>query len=176
LTATTSKGLISLIYTARYAAAADPLRILIFGSMMMFLSSLATTIMMAMGKLRIIAAIVALRIGLGFGLNYVLIPVYGLNGAALGISVVSSMSALAGLVYISRRFGRLIDPLSLTKIIGAATVTALPGLIYDFTGLWLVISWAVLLTVYGLLLVLLKEVGQEEWLTLKRAIVPRAVK
>ena len=131
LAAATSRELVSLIYTAQYISASEPLRILIFGYVFASLFLITSTIIMAGGKPKIAMGLAFLMIGLDFVLNYVLIPKFGLNGAALATSVTAFIGAFGGLAYVFRRFGRLMNPMSLVKIIGASIAISLPSVFFD---------------------------------------------
>jgi O-antigen/teichoic acid export membrane protein len=171
LVVTTSRGLISLIYTSQYISAADPLRILIFGYVFASFFVITSTIIMAVGKPRIAMGLAFLMIGCDVVLNYALIPKFGLNGAALATSVTAFIGAFGGLAYVFRRFGRLMNPVSFVIILGVSIAISLPCVFFDVRGMWLLIYYAVVIVLYFVLLTLLKEIGGEEWSVLKGVCV-----
>lgn len=176
VTAATSRELILLIYTSQYISASEPLRILIFGYVFASIFMIASTVIMAVGKPRIAMGIVFLMVGLDFVLNYALIPQFGLTGAALATSAAAFIGVFGGLAYIFRRFGQLLNPISLVKITGVSIGLCVPCVFFDMRGMWLLIYYAVAIVLYIGFLALLKELGEEEWSIFKRAFVPQTVR
>lgn len=127
---------------------------------------------MAVGKPKIAMALAFLMIGLDVVLNYSLIPKFGLTGAALATSVTGCIGAFGGLAYVYRRFGQLMNPISLIKIVGISLAISIPCVFIDITGIWLLMQYLLLMLMYFVLLLLLKEIGSEEWFLLKRVFVP----
>ena len=127
---------------------------------------------MAVGKQMIAMGLAFLMIGLGFILNYTLIPKFGLTGAALATSVTGLIGAFGGVAYLFRRFGQLMRPNSLIKIVGVSLAISIPCVFIDIAGIWLLMQYLLLMVLYFVLLLLLKEIGSEEWTLLKRVFVP----
>jgi len=175
LVSTTSENLVSLVYTARYAAASDPLRILIFGYLFLSLFAIGTTIITAMGKPQVAMVLAFLMVGLDFGLNRALIPLCALSGAALATTLAGFIGALGALAYVFHRFRRLMSPVSFAKITGASAIISLLSLVISFPGIGLLASYTVLLALYVALLIFFKEVGPEEWLLVKQTLCCRAI-
>jgi len=100
-------------------------------------------------------------------LNLVLIPRYGLSGAAAA----TSLTALAGVgvasVMVARQFGSAIEARGVGRIMAAsAVVWALTALVGP-RGPWL-LPWAALsLAIYGGILFLLREFRGEDWIVFR---------
>ena len=148
----------------------EPPRIFIFGYVFASLFLMTSTIRMAVGKPQIAMSLAFLMIGLDFVLNYSLIPMFGLTGAALATSMTGFAGALGGLAYVFLRFEKRLNPIFLVKTGGASICISVPCVFFHITGGWLLIYYTVMMIVYVVLEALLKEVGQDEWLMLKRAV------
>lgn len=166
----TASDLVSLVYSAKYAPAAEPLKILIFGWALLALFQLLATILSAGGYPKLPAYIVSLSLLISFLLNYILIPAYGLPGAALATTMAGFFAVSLAAIYVHKIYGALIDLSSVLKIIGAsAAVNLLAGNVkigYDF----LPVEYIILAGVYILILVVLKEINNQDFQVFKKLI------
>lgn len=92
-------------------------------------------------------------------LNYALIPVYGIMGAAIASTAASLMIMLASAYFVYTRFRRLMNPVSAIKIAIAAVAAyiflkALPMSIF--------IAYPAAAIIYAAMLLAMKEITKEE--------------
>ena len=130
----------------------------------MFLSlfSVLTTIIMASNKQK--AAVLS-----GFSLiiisallNYLLIPIFQLKGAAIATTI----TAFIGMVILSfcviKKYNSFVEIGSMLKIIFAAVTAYFSAKHCLFSGLYLVITFMIFFAVYGIILLMLREIKKED--------------
>jgi hypothetical protein len=61
------------------------------------------------------------------------------------------------------RFGGMVEPLTLVRVVAATGVVALASTRFAVSGFWLLPKLAVLMLLYGLLLALLRELGPRDF-------------
>ncbi len=168
LIAASSKPFLTLFYSSAYSEAASVLSVLILGSA--FLSVFATLAAVSTGsgkpKVEMILSIVFLG-ALGL-LSWQWIPRFGMRGSAYAVLLTSFLAAVAIAAYIYHRYGGLLSWLSLLRIMGVG------GIIYFLTRLWpasgimLLVQYALLGTLFYLLLYLWGEIRREDWILLRK--------
>jgi stage V sporulation protein B len=158
-----SGEIIRLIYSSKYLAAARPLGVLVFGITFLSLFSLLAAVITGSGRPRIPMAVACSLVPLDLVLNVLLIPRFGLEGAAAA----TTLTCLTGLVihalYVKRKFGVLVSFSAFSKILLCSC------LLYLVPRVWLIRGWGfipyalALFTLYFLFLTLLKVIGKEEF-------------
>ncbi len=104
LIAGTSTSLVSSIYSPMYQPAGAPLPVLVLSSMFLIIFVTMTAIISGSGKPSVSMAITLLGAAGLVVLSYLLIPEYGMMGAALSSALVSLVLVLMGYVYLHRVF------------------------------------------------------------------------
>jgi len=82
LVAATSKDIINILYTEEYISASGPLSILMVGFLFLTVFSIFASVVCAEGKPKYTMALSLLLVAISLILNRILIPIYGLSGAA----------------------------------------------------------------------------------------------
>ena len=85
---------LDLFFGAEYVAGATAFRILLVGSMFFILASVNNIIISSMGEPKEVTKIILLSAILNVGLNLFLIPLYGINGAAVATALAYLMSLI----------------------------------------------------------------------------------
>jgi O-antigen/teichoic acid export membrane protein len=155
-----------LLYRENYQAGAPALVITAYGMLCFGLIYILTTIISGSGRPR-----VSLMIGLGTlmaagVLNSMLVPRYGLWGAAVGTSVAMGAGALIAGLYVFRAFGACVNLRSAASISIAAAVAYQIALIFPagdlFNPIGLIFKLISQVVIYLTVLILLREIGRRE--------------
>lgn len=170
-----------LVYPPEYAIGAPALRIVAVGMLSFAVITVLTSVISSGGAPWMSVAVVAVTLALDAGLNYALIPRLGLPGAALATSIAMAAGAAGCMAYVKVRYGGLVSPLTVARV--AAAAVAVYALSYLMpTDAWLAglgagalvvkgavaVEFAALGLVYLVLLVVLGEIGAEEWRLARR--------
>ncbi|MBI2140882.1 oligosaccharide flippase family protein [Candidatus Woesearchaeota archaeon] len=164
----TAKPLVMLLYKSDYAAAAGPAAILTLGMAALTFAYLLTTIINALGKPSVTVFVSASALVAAIAANTVLIPKYGLNGAAAGIAAIAAAEALVFGIIVYRKLGRFINYDSLAKItVASLAVFAIAQPVQLSNKFLLPLEYAMLGIVYLGILVVLREIRKEDIKKLK---------
>ncbi len=172
-----------LVYPPEYAVAAPALRIVAIGMLSFAVVTVLTSVISSGGRPWVSVAIVTATLAIDAGLNVVLIPRLGLAGAAIGTSIAMAAGAAGCAAFVRTRYGALVSPLTIARVAAAAAAVYAISLVLPsdefFRGLGaggLVIKaavaaeFAVLGLVYLALLVVLREIGSDEWRLARRIV------
>jgi O-antigen/teichoic acid export membrane protein len=118
-------ALLAILYPKAFGVGAQALPILAAGIVALALLSIAGSIVTASGRPDIAVALVALTLGVGSALAFVIVPGTApgaamLTAAALATAFGMLAGLLAALVYLWRRFAALPPPLSVLRVCAAA--------------------------------------------------------
>jgi len=169
----TSKDLLTFFYGSDYVLAGSALQILIFGIWFVGLISILAHLMIAIGKGRLMALMSVCIIIFDAFLNMILIPKFGLTGAALSTSASAFVLVSVSGGYIINKIGLAFAPLT------AFRLTALSLLLYFvahfsfFEKIPLLFEYAILYFVFALGLIITQEIGTEDWAVAKRLVQQR---
>lgn len=158
-----ASGVLSLVYLPSYQAGAAALVIVAYGMLLFGLLYVATTMISAGGHPR-----VSLLIGLGAlavsaALNWLLIPAYGLAGAAVATTVAMLVGATVACGYLWRKFGALMPIWSVVRIvICAGAVYGASHLFSTSSKLLIVAKLIALSAAYVVALIVSREVGRDD--------------
>ena len=153
----TADEVIELVFSSAYLPASESFKILFIGVSVFSIFLFFINIIAADNKPRFGVVISLILLPAAIVLNYFLIDAFGIVGAALAISTVSLIGLIASGAYVWRRFGRIIDAYSLLRIsIASGGVYFVAGF-DELYQLHLLIGYAVLGFVYGLMLLILRE-------------------
>lgn len=157
-----SRDIIIFIFRAEYAPGGDLFRTLIWAFSLLSFFFLLTTALNAADSPRISMGITAAGVILDVMLNGVLIQRFGIAGAPLATLLsLLIVTAVAGYVVV-RRFGPVVPFVSFLKISGAAGLIYLISLLIDVTGLGAIAAMAGLCCLYGIVLIVVKELRPED--------------
>ncbi|KCZ70616.1 membrane protein involved in the export of O-antigen and teichoic acid [Candidatus Methanoperedens nitroreducens] len=166
----TADDLVSFLYSAKYAPAAEPLKILIFGWALLALFQLLATILSAGGYPRLPAYIVCLSLLISFLFNSILIPVYGLPGAALATTVTGLFAVSLAALYVHKIYRASVGLSSILKIFGASVVVNFLAGNIKIHHYFLPIEYIILFGIYILFLFFLREINNKDFQTFKNLI------
>lgn len=165
-----SKQILELIYSRQYAVAAHALSILAFGLTFLSFFYMLSTIVTASGKPYTSMGYAISLLPVNVILNIILIPRYGLKGAAVATTMTGLLGVTALGAYVYLRFKTLIGWKTFfrTSAIGAATVYLAQS--FDMGGLPLIPYLAICYISYLVLLWLVKELGEEDVKVVKEVL------
>lgn len=158
-----SKLLIELIYSNRYTDASYSLEILIFGLAAFTISNILMMIMNAYGRPIIPVVMTVILIPIIIGLNWILIPIYGLKGAAVATTITGLFSLILSSICIVRLFGMFVDLISLTRIMFASFIVYEVTLLTQVDVAILPLWYIFLLAIYVIILILTKEFNKNDF-------------
>ncbi|MFH0952039.1 MAG: oligosaccharide flippase family protein [Patescibacteria group bacterium] len=125
----TADSLLPLIFGAKYHGGGDALSVLIIGVSLLVLFRIFSTVLVGITSPRQVTITTSLIIIIDIVLNLVLIPRWGIIGAAAASAISSIFGLLAATIQLRRYQLALIDLISLKK---AATASAIVGLLIFF--------------------------------------------
>ena len=167
-----STEVLLLIYPAEYAGGAAPLAVLAFGMLLFGLLYVLTTIISASGRPKVSLMVGLLSLGASALLNFLLIPAYGLRGAATATTVAMLIGVLAASGYLLVIYKTLIGPVSALRIAGCAALVYALSILYSPTSAALIIAQLVVLSILYLgLLLVTRELGREDFAAVKRIVL-----
>jgi len=158
----TSGDLISLVYTDTYLVASFPLSILIFGLAFLCLFILLTTVITASGKPKVSLMIALALLIISIVSNRILVPIYGLSGAAMATAITGILGTLIAGVYVYSHFRTLTSPYSLFRIITGSLIVYLIARIFPVSGILLVAYYVGLFFLYFALLFIFREIKRKD--------------
>ena len=173
LISATSSDLVSLAYSSRYIEAANPLSVLVFGLAFLAVFLVLAHIIMGGGKPSVVFGIALPLVAIDIALNIVLIPRYGLVGAAWATTITALIGMTVAAIYVFRHFKALVSARSVIKICLASLAIYAIALQVSLSPFFLPLIYVGLFAVYFGLLLLMKEFSKEDVETFKR-IIPLA--
>jgi len=154
---------LGIIYKEAYQAGAPSLRVLAIGILFFGLLFVLTTIITASGQPRISLTIAAITLIVSAALNALLIPGYGLPGAALATSVAMFLGTLLAVGYLWKRFGAFVSMLSIVRIVASAAAVYGASFIFSPKSKVMIIAELAMLSIaYLVALVVSGEFGRAE--------------
>lgn len=157
-----SEALVALLYSERFASASFPLAILVFGIAAFTLFSILTTVINASGMPRVSMMIAVVLIPLAAILNWLLIPAYQLEGAAIATTITGFLGLVIASMYVLRVFGVLMELVSFLKMLLASLIVFAITLSVPVSGLLLPLWYAFLFALYLCILALVKELNKKD--------------
>jgi len=172
-----SDQIIKILFGPEYVTGATALLILTAGFLIGTAVGPTDTILQAYGKTRIIMVTVYIGAGMNFSLNFLLIPLYGINGAAIATGASLAFLNIVNLFFIYRISKMYPFRLSYLKpvfasIIAFVVVYILTRYLIGVTFFVLIMMFFVFLGFYFFLLLLMKGFEKED-LMVMRAIDQR---
>jgi len=163
LFSSTSVELISLLFSAKYAAGSAALELLVFGFSFLALSAILTTTISGSGRPNTSLAIYAISLVIALALNIVLVPVYGMIGAATASTIAMFAGFAIAAAYVYIRFNALVSKLSAVRIILAGIVIYFLSGLFAWEGLMLLPKYVILFAAFVGLLYASGELKQADF-------------
>ena len=164
-------GVLSLVYPRDYQAGSDALSIVAYGMLLFGLLYVVTTIISASGHPGVSLLVGLLTLGASAALNVLLIPSYGLAGAAAGTTASMLAGAVGGCAYLKVRFGVLMPPLAAVRIAGCGAAVYAGSLLFTASSKVMIVAKLVALTfVYLGALAATGEMGREDLRVIQRVL------
>jgi stage V sporulation protein B len=157
----TSNKVVTLLYSNVYSAAAPILNILIISSAFLTIFAVLLTIITGSGRPYLIMVINIIFVIFISILNYLLIPIHGVIGAAFASLIASGTATVFLGVYILTKYKVKIPLLSLIRILICSGVVIYFAKSWALSGIYLVLSYIVYGIIYLLLLYLFGEIKEE---------------
>ncbi len=162
LAAATSKQLIILFFSQEFIPAAPILTILMIGLGCLAFFLLLANIAAGADRARVALFITVSMIVVSGGLGYILIPQYGLIGAAWQTTIAALLGLIALASYTFRTFRIPLPIRTITNVFIATIVTVLPTYIWKVSPYILPLQYIVLLGVYVAVLFVLGEITESD--------------
>jgi len=157
-----SGDVMSFLYSDVYADGGAFLALQLAGFAMWAILAVFCNSLMAAGRHYLTAGVLLALIPTAIGLNYLLIPEHGGIGAAASLASAQALGCIVMGALTWKRFGALVDLARVARIGGATLVTLAIGEVIPFEGNWILTKLLILLSVYLLLLIALREIKREE--------------
>ena len=158
-----SGPIIELVYSSRYLPAAAPLCLLIFGVTFLTLFSVLAAVINGSGRPKTSMALACAILPLDFLLNLLLIPRFGLSGAAAATTLTSLTGVIGASLVVRKKFGPLMSRTSFFRIMLSASSLFVIARLRPVHGWGLILYGGGLFGLYLLVLVLIKEITRVDF-------------
>lgn len=166
-----SREILRLIYPDSYQAAGPALSVVAYGMLFFGLVYIMTTIISASGRPGVSLLIGTLTVAASAAANALLIPAYGLLGAAAGTTIALVLGTAFAAAYLLVKFSALVSPLSLLRVGGAASLIYAISLSFSFTSRPLtMLKLGLLALIYTLTLSAIREIHSGDIEAVKRVL------
>lgn len=162
LAAATSKSLVHLFYSKVYEPASQPLTLLMIALGLLSAFYLLSTIAAGANKARVPLIIAWLMLPLDISLGSLLIPRFGLEGAALSTIITAGIGTTFMGGYMIKRFRLSFPLITLFKGIMATTLMVIPTYFISVRPLFMPLVYFALIILYVLILVALGEIKKDD--------------
>ncbi len=162
LVSETSGGLISLIYSRAYAQAAPVLSILVFGFGFLSVFLTLNTMLIANNQTKRVLLITLSLIPLSLFLNFKLIPIHGIQGAAIATTVTTAVGAVVTSMFVYESFRTLTEIKSSVRILISGMIVFFVSKSIRLEGTLIIWKYAIAVPLYFALLYLLREITSDE--------------
>ncbi len=163
LISATSHQLIQLLFSNAYIPAASTLSILIFGFGFLTILSILTSILNGSGATIVSLVIAGIGVLACVPFSIVLIPLMGIQGAAVATTGSAVLATCLAAFIVYRRFHVLVSLWSLIKIIGSSLVLYIAAFYLPVPLFLLPLLYVCLFALYIIFLVVLKEITIDDW-------------
>ena len=174
----TSRSILGLFFPRDYVEAGNALSVLIIGIILISIFVVLGSIINGIGKPRISFTIGMFLFISSLFLNYFMVNLYGIVGAAYVILIVGFIGVLIFSILVYKKFHTIISAKSSLKIICSSIVIGVFLKIienfYVIEGLVLIPIFLLLLILYFLILWLVKEIGPNEISYIKSIFVKKS--
>jgi len=166
-----SRSVLVLLYPKDYQEASQALAILAFGALLFGLFYVTTTIITASGKPLVALGFGSAALVANAAFNLILIPRYGLSGAAAGVVASMLLGVLGSLTYLGWNYGHILPVPSLIRLAICAGVVYAASLSFTPSSRLLTVAKLTALGVLFLILLLITREIKKSDLAAVRGIV-----
>jgi len=163
----TAKPLTVLLFSQKFAPAAEPLRLLVIGASLFVLMGFMRGALIADNEFKLPVVIAAVMTALDFALCYALIPRYGMVGGAMATVLTGGFGAVVTGLLTHVRFGAFFPTGTLVRATVASLAIGAVAVFWKTSGLMLPLQYLLLAAIYTGLLVLLGELTSSDWQVLR---------
>jgi O-antigen/teichoic acid export membrane protein len=163
----TAKPLTVLLFSQKFAPAAEPLRLLVIGASLFVLMGFMRGALIADNEFKLPVVIAAVMTALDFALCYALIPRYGMVGGAMATVLTGGFGAVVTGLLTHVRFGAFFPTGTLVRVTVASLAIGAVAVFWKTSGLMLPLQYLLLAAIYTGLLVLLGELTSSDWQVLR---------
>ena len=163
----TAKPLTVLLFSQKFAPAAEPLRLLVIGASLFVLMGFMRGALIADNEFKLPVIIAAVMTALDFALCYALIPRYGMVGGAMATVLTGGFGAVVTGLLTHVRFGAFFPTGTLVRATVASLAIGAVAVFWKTSGLILPLQYLLLAAIYTGLLVLLGELTSSDWQVLR---------
>lgn len=167
----TSNSLLSFLFSKAYFPGATSISVLVIGSGFFTLFIILTTIISSAGSPLKSALLAGGGVILSSLLCLLLIPHFGLTGAALATTIAAGVVMFLAAIFVYRRFHVLFSIKSVTKVLFSSLIIFYLAKIIPVSSLMLPLLYIFLFAIYIALLFVLRELTAEDVL-LVRSLLP----
>jgi stage V sporulation protein B len=158
-------------YPNDYQTGSAALAVVAYGMLFFGLLYVITTIISASGRPNVSLLVGAATLVVSVALNAILIPAYGLTGAAIGTTASMFLGVVMGGGYLLAKYGALMPRLSLLRIAACAALIYLASFMFTpASKLMIIIKLALLSLVYVIALVASRELGRDDLAAMKKVL------
>jgi len=154
-----SKNLIFVLYGEQYVPAYAALNILMLGTIFFSIKAVLYNIIVAGGYPRYIICLGVFSLAIDILLLWYLIDKMGMIGAATASTVTHFLGFMISYRYVARKFMIHKAWMSFVRVAGASIVIYMIAAIYSPAGIVLVLYYGLLLLVYVIILMVIKEIN-----------------
>ncbi|MCG8603377.1 oligosaccharide flippase family protein [bacterium] len=165
-----AEGIIVLFFGMEYLAAAPILSILIVGLSFVTMMAVINTFMIANNQMKACFVMIGSLVILDIVLNRMLVPEFGLYGAAFATAIVGFVGTVWGGLYILEEFRSLIFSFSSLRLAGVTSAVFLASTLLGFGQFDVILKSALMGSVYVLLLWITKEINTVDLRRLKESL------
>ncbi|MFH1182138.1 MAG: flippase [Candidatus Woesearchaeota archaeon] len=152
-----------LLYSSEYAPGGKPLVILIAGTSLLSITYVLAAVINGIGKPKISTIIITVSLAASAAFNLLLIPQYGIMGAAIATTLAGALSLVLATGYIFVKIKTLVSTVSVLRIALATVVMWLISCIIPITNKFMLpLEYAAMGAAYVAVLVLTKELGMKD--------------
>jgi O-antigen/teichoic acid export membrane protein len=159
LTSGTATTVMTLIYSGRFSDGGGALRVLIVGTSFLALFFVLSNVISASGKPRVAATLAFLAVPINILLQLVLVPSYGIVGAAVAATATFALLLAMAWGYLHVRFGPLATAASIGKVLGAGLALFVVGYSIEEHLVAVIALWLMLLFAYSVAMYRAKDVA-----------------
>ena len=174
LAASSASQITSLLFSARYACAGPPLALLTIAISCDAGLRLMQVLIAAANRPGARMVLAVSLVPLAVGLHLVLIPRFGLMGAASVTLATLAVGLVVGTVLVYRFVGAAPPFASALRCVSAGVAVYILGRYWHVAGWWLLGKLFLLGILYVVLLLVLRELRSKDLLAIKRTVLPKS--
>lgn len=158
----TSEELITIIYSKQYLQAAPTLSILVFGFGFLSFFLTLNTILIANNESKKVLLVTLMLIPFDVFLNFKLISIYGIEGAAIATTVTIMIGCIITSILVYKKFSTFLEMKSCLRIFTSAIFVFFISKTIPLSGVFVIIKLLILFSLYFLILYIIREIKEDE--------------